>query len=59
MRSVIVTGGTGFMGRNLIMELVRRKYAVQALARHGSERKLPHGCKVIAGDALDKNSFVS
>jgi uncharacterized protein YbjT (DUF2867 family) len=46
------------MGRNLIMELVRRKYAVQALARHGSEHKLPHGCKVIPGDALDKNSFV-
>jgi uncharacterized protein YbjT (DUF2867 family) len=59
MRSVLVTGGTGFMGRNLIVELVHRKYAVQALARHGSEHKLPHGCKVIPGDALDKNSFVS
>jgi uncharacterized protein YbjT (DUF2867 family) len=59
MRSIFVTGGTGFMGRELIMELVRRKYAVQALARHGSEHKLPHGCKVIPGDALDKNSFVS
>jgi uncharacterized protein YbjT (DUF2867 family) len=59
MRSVFVTGGTGFMGRNLIVELVHRKYAVQALARHGSEHKLPHGCKVIPGDALDKNSFVS
>ena len=58
MRSIFVTGGTGFMGRELIMELVRRKYAVQALARHGSEHKLPHGCKVIPGDALDKNSFV-
>jgi uncharacterized protein YbjT (DUF2867 family) len=46
------------MGRGLIMELVRRKYAVQALVRHGSEHKLPHGCKVIPGDALDKNSFV-
>jgi uncharacterized protein YbjT (DUF2867 family) len=58
MRCVFVSGGTGFMGRNLIMELVRRKYAVQALARHGSEHKLPHRCKVIPGDALDKNSFV-
>ena len=58
MRSVFVSGGTGFMGRNLIMELVRRKYAVQALARHGSEHKLPHGCKVIPGEALDKNSYV-
>src|SRR5882762_7059979 len=58
MRSVFVSGGTGFMGRNLIMELVRRKYAVQALARHGLEHKPPHGCKVIPGDALDKNSYV-
>jgi uncharacterized protein YbjT (DUF2867 family) len=58
LRSVFITGGTGFMGRGLIMELVRRKYAVQALVRHGSEHKLPHGCKVIPGDALDKNSFV-
>jgi uncharacterized protein YbjT (DUF2867 family) len=57
MRTVFVTGGTGFMGRSLIMELVRRKYMVHALARHGSEHKLPHGCKVIPGDALDKNSF--
>ena len=58
MRSVFVTGGTGFMERGLIMELVRRKYPIQALVRNGSEHKLPHGCKVIPGDALDKNSFV-
>jgi uncharacterized protein YbjT (DUF2867 family) len=59
VRNVFITGGTGFMGRSLIMELLRRNYAVQALARHGSEHKLPHGCKVIPGDALDKNSFAS
>jgi uncharacterized protein YbjT (DUF2867 family) len=59
MQTVFVTGGTGFMGRNLIMQLVRRGYIVHALARHGSEHKLPHGCKVIHGDALDKNSFAS
>ena len=59
MPTVFVTGGTGFMGRNLIIELVHRGYAVNALARHGSEHKLPHGCKAIHGDALDKNSFAS
>lgn len=59
MQTVFVTGGTGFMGRNLIMQLVRRGYIVRALVRHGSEHKLPHGCKVIHGDALDKNSFAS
>ena len=59
MQTVFITGGTGFMGRNLIMELVRRGYVVRALARPGSEHKLPQGCKPIHGDALDKDSFVS
>ena len=59
MPTVFVTGGTGFMGRNLIIELARRGYVVKALVRHGSEHKLPHGCQVVHGDALDKNSFSS
>jgi uncharacterized protein YbjT (DUF2867 family) len=59
MPTVFVTGGTGFMGRSLLAELVRRGYAVKALVRHGSEHKLPQGCQVVHGDALDKNSFAS
>ena len=59
METVFVTGGTGFMGRKLIMELVHRGYAVRALARHGSEHKLPLGCKIIQGNPLDKSSFAS
>ncbi len=59
MPTVFVTGGTGFMGRSLLVELVRRGYAVKALVRHGSEHKLPQGCQVVHGDALDKNSFTS
>jgi uncharacterized protein YbjT (DUF2867 family) len=59
MPTVFVTGGTGFMGRNLILELVRRGYLVKALVRHGSEQKLPPGCKAVHGDALDMDSFVS
>jgi uncharacterized protein YbjT (DUF2867 family) len=59
METVFVTGGTGFMGRNLILELVRRGYVVRALARHGSEHKLPHGCKITHGNPLEKNSFAS
>ncbi len=58
-QTVFITGGTGFMGRDLIMELVRRGYVIRALARHGSESKLPQGCHVVPGDALDKASFVS
>jgi uncharacterized protein YbjT (DUF2867 family) len=59
MPTVFVTGGTGFMGRNLCTQLLRRGYEVRALVRPGSEHKLPHGCKVIHGDALDKASYVS
>jgi uncharacterized protein YbjT (DUF2867 family) len=59
MPTVFVTGGTGFMGRSLLAELVRRGFAVKALVRHGSEHKLPHGCQVVHGDALDKASFTS
>jgi uncharacterized protein YbjT (DUF2867 family) len=57
--TVFVTGGTGFMGRSLITQLVRRGYVIKALVRHGSEHKLPHGCQAVHGDALDKNSFAS
>ena len=59
MGSVFITGATGFMGRNLIAELLRRRHEIRALVRPGSERKLPPGCTVITGDALDKNSFAS
>jgi uncharacterized protein YbjT (DUF2867 family) len=59
MPTVFVTGGTGFMGRNLITQLLRRGYEVKALVRPGSEHKLPHGSKVVHGNALDKNSFAS
>jgi len=57
MQTVFVTGGTGFVGRSLITELVRRGFAVRALARRGSEHKLPQDCQAILGDALVKRSF--
>jgi uncharacterized protein YbjT (DUF2867 family) len=58
-RTVFITGGTGFMGRNLILGLVGRGHSVKALVRRGSEHKLPEGCTAVQGDALDKRSFVS
>jgi uncharacterized protein YbjT (DUF2867 family) len=55
--SVFVTGGTGYVGRPLISELVQRGHDVRALVRAGSETKLPPGCQAILGDALDANSY--
>jgi uncharacterized protein YbjT (DUF2867 family) len=57
MATIFVTGGTGYMGRSLIGELLRRGHSVRVVARKGSERKLPAGCTAIIGDALDEHTY--
>ena len=56
-RSVFIAGGTGYMGQRLISELLRRGHGVRALARPGSEGKLPPGCAAVIGDAVDASSY--
>ena len=56
-RNVFITGGTGYLGKRLIPELLKRGHTVRALVRQGSEAKLPPGCQSITGDPLDKESF--
>ena len=56
-RTVFITGGTGFMGQNLIPEILKRGHSVRALVRRGSESKLPEGCTVITGNPLERASF--
>ena len=51
-RNVFLTGGTGYMGRALAEELVRRGHRVRALVRAGSEGKVASGCELVHGDAL-------
>jgi uncharacterized protein YbjT (DUF2867 family) len=53
---VFVTGGTGYLGRAL-PRLVARGHTVRALARPGSEGRVPAGCEVVAGDALDASTW--
>ena len=57
MAKIFITGGTGYMGRRLIPELARRGHDVRALVRPGSERKLPGGCEVVVGSALDASTY--
>ena len=57
MRNVFITGGTGYMGRQLIPILLNRGHAVRALVRPGSESKLPPGCTPELGDALNAESY--
>lgn len=56
-RDVFLTGATGFMGSRLLAELLRRGHRVRALARPGSESKLPAGCEAVLGDALNSESY--
>ena len=54
---VFVTGGTGYIGRELNSQLLARGHHVRALVRPGSESKLPPGCEIVPGNALDAKSF--
>ena len=54
-----MTGGTGYMGSRLIPLLAGRGHAVAALVRPGSEAKVPPGCRVVVGDALDADTFAA
>lgn len=56
-RSIFIAGGTGYIGQRLIPRLLERGHAVRALARPGSERKLPEGCTAVMGNALDGASY--
>lgn len=56
-RNVFISGGTGYLGQPLISCLRERGHTVRALVRVGSERKVPAGCDVVFGDALDAGTF--
>jgi len=59
MSSVFITGGTGYIGRRLIPELIRRGHSIRALVRNGSEKRLPSGTIAVRGDALDASTFAN
>lgn len=57
MAFVFVTGATGFMGRSLAVELLRRGHQVRGLPRTGSEQRIPAGCEAVTGDPLNAASY--
>src|SRR6185503_7359916 len=57
--TIFVSGGTGYMGSNLIPKLLMRGHLVHALVRAGSERKVAAGCVSVVGDALNSASFAA
>jgi uncharacterized protein YbjT (DUF2867 family) len=57
MAHVFVAGATGFMGRRLSAELLRRGHLVRGLVRPGSEHRLQPGCEGVTGNPLDAASY--
>jgi uncharacterized protein YbjT (DUF2867 family) len=54
---VFISGGTGYIGSRLIPRLLSRGHRVSALVRPQSQSKLPVGCDVVTGNALDALSY--
>ena len=56
---VFITGGTGYVGRHLIPELLARGHHVGALAREASIARVPAGALAVVGNAMDEASVAA
>ncbi|HSK28538.1 MAG TPA: NAD(P)H-binding protein, partial [Candidatus Limnocylindria bacterium] len=56
---ILVTGGTGYIGRRLVPMLVARGHRVRVLTRPQSAGHVPDGATAVVGDALDKASVLA
>jgi uncharacterized protein YbjT (DUF2867 family) len=54
---VLVSGGTGYLGRASIPRLLARGHEVRTLVRPGSEGKVPAGCVAVPANPLDATTF--
>ncbi len=61
MKTVLVTGGTGMVGFNIIQSLLKRNYKVRALVRDldKGKRVLPEECQLIEGDICRPSSLTA
>jgi uncharacterized protein YbjT (DUF2867 family) len=55
--TILVTGATGNVGRNVVQQLVNRGADVRALLRDPSKASFPAGVEVVQGDLLDVDSL--
>lgn len=63
---IFLTGSTGFVGKQILRDLLENKYQVRCLARKGSEQKISHykdpvlvktGIDIVHGDTTDAASL--
>jgi nucleoside-diphosphate-sugar epimerase len=59
METTFVAGGTGYMGGQLLRELLQRGPAVRALCASWIRGKASPGCETVMGDALDGSTYAA
>src|SRR3954466_14393344 len=57
--TILVTGATGNVGRQVVEQLTKRGAKVRALVREPSKARFPAGVEVVQGDLLDVDSVRS
>jgi uncharacterized protein YbjT (DUF2867 family) len=50
---VVISGGTGYVGRRLVSALLARGHDVRVLARRESATRVPQGATAVVGNALN------
>jgi uncharacterized protein YbjT (DUF2867 family) len=54
-----VAGGTGYLGRPLVDQLLHRGHSVRALTRSTTDTRLPQQAQVVTGNALEAGAWVN
>ncbi|WP_370417672.1 NAD(P)H-binding protein [Streptomyces sp. QH1-20] len=57
MSEILVTGATGNVGRQVVVQLLARGTAVRALVREPESAGLPEGVKVVGGDLSESDTL--
>jgi len=55
--TILVTGATGTIGRQVIAQLVKRGVSVRALVRDPAKADCPEGVSVVKGDLMDPDAL--
>ncbi|MEV6523530.1 NAD-dependent epimerase/dehydratase family protein [Longispora sp. NPDC051575] len=55
---VLVTGGLGFLGRAVTLDLLAAGHQVTVLSRGGTDTRLPEGATLVHGDVRDRTRMI-